>query len=590
MTSAPSDIQKETLQSVAEHQNNEIIGLVSWIVCSLFAVLDAWASRRYTDPDGISYLDMSDALTKQNWHLLINPHWSPLYPFLIGLAAWLTHPSAYFEIPLAHAINLAVFFCCFASFEFLMRRVVASSRSNTPNSGVATVSTAPAWIWQLLGYSIFAWSTFVLIGGLRRLTPDLCVATFVYLDAGLVLKLRAAPNKMFSSLLGLTLGLGYYAKAILFPMAAVVIVAAFFVIGSWRKALLPLAVTLSVFGAMAAPLFALISEDVGRPSFSESGRLNVVWQIHHEPMLPFYAAESDSKLVHPMQLLHAHPNVFAFAGGPSSTYSPWFNPSYWNAGADAAFELTAQAQTILRNAKALLADPYMTAIWGLIAAGFILLLFSKDVPHRLQYFRPTWPLLLIGAAGIVCYLLVLVLPRYIAPFLVLICLGVFPFVLVRRSVQPSKKLALVSLLAAGCLMAPTVMLLALHVFMPIPALRGNGGIHYRVAQSLNAAGLHPGEAVGIIGSGWDAMIWARMARVHVVAQIPPEDTNEFWSADTHMRSNVYDVFALEGATAIVTEQKPPDSGFEEWHRLADTSYFVHFLSPSVHSLVDRYPG
>jgi len=38
--------------------------------------------RQYTDPDGISYLDMSDAVLRHNWHLLINPHWSPFLSIL----------------------------------------------------------------------------------------------------------------------------------------------------------------------------------------------------------------------------------------------------------------------------------------------------------------------------------------------------------------------------------------------------------------------------------------------------------------------------------------------------------------------------
>ena len=63
----------------------------------------------------------------------------------------------------------------------------------------------------------------------RMVTPDLCVATFVYLDSGLLLSLRASSQRSrICLLLGLTLGLGYFAKAILFPMAFVFIASRIF--------------------------------------------------------------------------------------------------------------------------------------------------------------------------------------------------------------------------------------------------------------------------------------------------------------------------------------------------------------------------
>ena len=59
---------------------------------------------------------------------------------------------------------------------------------------------------------------------------------FVYLDVGLLLSLRVSTKRSrICLLLGLTLGLGYLAKAILFPMAFVFMVVAWFVIGEWQK-------------------------------------------------------------------------------------------------------------------------------------------------------------------------------------------------------------------------------------------------------------------------------------------------------------------------------------------------------------------
>jgi hypothetical protein len=55
-----------------------------WTAFILLALLEVWTGRNYTDPDGISYIDMSDGVLAHNWRLLVNAYWSPLYPFLLG--------------------------------------------------------------------------------------------------------------------------------------------------------------------------------------------------------------------------------------------------------------------------------------------------------------------------------------------------------------------------------------------------------------------------------------------------------------------------------------------------------------------------
>ena len=105
-------------------------------------------------------------------------------------------------------------------------------------------------------------------------------------------------------------------------------------------------------------------------------------------------------------------------------------------------------------------------------------------------------------------------------------------------------------------------------------------MYYQTAQSLNSEGVQPGQAVAIIGSGWDGMFWARLARVHIVAQIPAENADDFWHiSDSRVKAGVFDAFAKAGAKAVVSEETLPSEGFADWQRVGDTSYHVHFLAP-----------
>jgi len=288
------------VQLSCEEKRQSWIKAACWGVCIVLALIEIWSGRNYADPDAISYLDMSDALLRHDWRLLVNPCWSPLYPFLLGTGTWLVRPSAYWELPLVHVVNFVIFLGALLSFEFLLRQVICGlGQENNPQDANPAVPLPP-WMWRILGYSLFSWSTFVLVNGLRKVTPDLCVAALVYLDAGLVLRLRTPARKFCTFLLlGATLGLGYLAKALLFPMAFVFMAVAWLAAGGWRKTVLPASATLLVFGAVAAPLFLGISKAVGRPSFSETGTLNYALHVSGHKFPPFYPSNPPPYLKHP---------------------------------------------------------------------------------------------------------------------------------------------------------------------------------------------------------------------------------------------------------------------------------------------------
>jgi hypothetical protein len=578
MTTDPLNERENAFQRLGEDSRYKLTRLICWIICIGFALLEAWSQRQFINEDGISYLDMSDVLLRHNWHLLINPIWSPLYPFLIGVATWLTHPSAQWEIVIVHALNFVIFLAALASFEFLLRRVICVlGRENGPEDG-ASGEPRPVWMWQLLGYSFFAWSTIGMMWAPRMITPDLCVATFVYLDCGLLLGLRASTNLSRTCLLiGLTLGLGYLAKAILFPMAFVFIVVAFFVIGEWRKAALPLAMTFLLFGAISAPLLIFMSSRVGRPSYSEAGNMNYVWHVNYFD--PYRASASGPPLYlkHPMTILHRHPDVFAFREPLAYTYPPRQDMEYWSAGANAAIDPRHQLGVIGGNLTLLFTDFHIAPMWGLIGGALILLLIRPNAPRRLRTVLQSWPLLVPGLVAPCLYLLILVEPRYVAPFLVLMLLGLLPGIFLRNPKGAAERGAISTVAVAASVMVLTALLVVYHL-AGFPHEEG-GELWLQVGKSLNAAGVQPGDDVAIIGDSSPGCRWARMARVRIVAQILREDVKDFWQISSPgIKADVYDAFARAGAKAVVAEATPPPNGFAGWQRLGNTDYYIHFLA------------
>ena len=582
-----SDNQEKAAQTLREDQRYKSTRLVCWIVCVVFALLEAWSQRQFINEDGISYLDMSDALLRHNWHLLINPIWSPLYPLLIGVATWLTRPSAQWEVPVVHVLNLVIFLGALASFEFLLRQVICVLGRENGREDADSAAPLPVWTWQLLGYGLFAWSTFGMLWAPRMVTPDLCVAMFVYLDSGLLLSLRASSKRSRTCLLlGLILGLGYLAKAILFPMAFLFMVVAFVVIGDWRKAVLPLAMAFLVFCAVAAPLFISMSRRVGRLSYSEVGNLNYAWHVNHVNAgkaagLSYFPSASGppSYLKHPMTLLYKRPDVFEFREPLAFTYPPRQDMEYWGAGTKVVFNPRNQLRAIGENLTILFADSHIVPMSGLIMVGLLFLLMSPNAPSRFKNVLRSWPLFVPGVAALCLYLLVSVEPRYVAPFLVLVLLGLFPGILLQNPNDAAKRTAISTVVIATSVMVLTALFVIYHL-AGFP--RGEPLERFvQVGESLNRAGVRPGEEVAIIGDSSDGCRWARMARVRIVAQILREDTDDFWRvSDPRVKAEVYDAFARAGAKAVVAEETPPPGGFADWQRLGDTHYYVHFLAAS----------
>jgi hypothetical protein len=589
MNAKVSDDPEKNLQTFREDQKSKFVVLVCRIACVCFALLEAWSQRWFINEDGVSYLDMSDALIRHNWHLLVNPIWSPLYPLLIGAATWLTRPSAQWEVPLVHAVNFFIFLAALASFEFLLRQMISVFRRENGKEDADSAVPLPVWIWQLLGYGLFAWSTVGMIWAPRMITPDLCVAAFIYLDSGLLLSLRTSLNKSRICLwLGLALGFGYLAKAILFPMAFVFMFCAFFMIGEWRRAVRPVAVTFLLFCAIAAPLVISMSKRVGRPSYSEAGNMNYVWHVNHFNPYLASASSPSSSLKHPMTVFHRSPYVFGFREPIAYTFPPRQDMEYWSAGVKASINPRDQLRVIGENLRVLFTDAHIVPMWALIVAGLILLLVRADAFWRFRKVLESWPLLLTGFAGPCLFLLISVEPRYVAPFLVLVLLGLFPGVLLQNPKVAAKRTAIAAMAVAASVMVLTSLIVVYHLAGYPRSERGLGEMFVQLGESLNGAGVRPGEDVAIIGASSDGCRWARMARVRIVAQVLREagegqgdlDVADFWDQDPRVQSEVFDAFRRAGAKAVVAKNAMPFGALADWKRLGDTHYYVHFLTLS----------
>jgi hypothetical protein len=559
------------------------LSVIFWLAAATLGIGQAWAGRQVMNPDGIAYLDMGGAYLRGDWATAINAQWSPFYSWILGLAVTLASPAPGWEFPLVHFVNFGIFLCSAACFEFFLREMVSYHRKRQETEPGGERAALPERWLIALSYTLFAWSSLVLIG-MSEVSPDLLVSAFIYLASGLVLRIRRGRATLATfALFGLVLGLAYLAKAPMLPLAFVFFGVAMFSTGNVRRAWPRVLVAMLAFLLVSAPFIFALSSAKGRLTFGDSGMLNYAWYINGTTRFVHWQGEDPASGTpyHSTRKILDTPAIYEFASPFRTSYPPWYDPSYWYEGVTPRFDLKGQIKVLASM---------IGTWWGIffnLQRGFpliflILLYASCDRWSRLKEMARHWELLVPALAVFAMFSLVNLESRYVGPFVALFWIGLlFALKMPDRDKSPR----LVSGVAVAMIAALTLAT-AISLGRQFPDGREAGSkAQWEVASELHRVGVGDGDAVASIGDSFRAY-WARLARVRIVAEIAARgpldeitagDTAAFWKADRYVRALAYEAFARTGAKVIVTDELPKDADHDGWQRLGGTSYYFYPL-------------
>jgi hypothetical protein len=548
--------------------------LLLWCGGIVVALLQAWAFRLGTSPDGLSYLDIANQSAQGNWHSLINGYWSPLYPFLLSLAFRLLHPSPYWESTVAHFVNFGIFVASFVCFEIFMKALIHNQRTYNPNPDGEVI---PEWALWLLGDSLFVWATLLLIH-LERLLPDLLVAALVYLAAAEVLRIWSGKSGWIAyARFGAILGIGYLAKAVMFPLAFAFLVCALFAARPIRRTIPRAALALAVFILVATPLISALSRQKGRVTYGDVGMIAYAEFVNGARRYVHWQGGplGTGMPVHPTRMLRADPPVFEFATPILGSYPPWYDASYWYDGISNKFILRHQLSAIRYTVEEYIGIfPYMAGSF----VGFLgMALFAQAHGFSWTKLRLYWPIWMPAVAALGLYALVYVESRFVVPFFVLIWMALFAGLRFPKSESAKALVASLALATALTTCIGTAWLGSRALFralQPVPF------VDWQVAQGLQKMGVRPDDKVGSIGNALDAY-WAHLAHVRIVAEIPIWGIPSFWDSAASSHSEVFEDFAKAGATIVVSDRFPPNASSEGWREIGTTGYFVHAVGSAA---------
>lgn len=550
--------------------------LYCWLAVSVTGLLEAWGHRFQVDFDGVSYLDVAENYLRGNWHDAINAYWSPLYSWLLVIPLSFLHSSLYWESTLLHLVNFAVLLASYAAFEFMLSELVRCPQALCANE--ETTISLPEGAWRILGLALFLYSS-LFLANYNGSTPDMCVTVAVYAAAGLLLRIQSARAGWGTyTSVGVVLGMGYLAKAAMFPLSFIFLCAALFATPSRPKARLKLVATLLAFALVAGPWVGVLSRSKGRLTFGDSGKLAYTGAMSDAWKSGFkgFTTAREPHALHPITILATHPETLGFASPVGGTFPPWYDGTYWAEGTEAHFRLSSQL-AILHGSY----DAYLDILEREVAllAGLLALLLVQGT-FRLYISRLArfWILWIPSLAAIGMYSLVLVQTRYVAAFLTVIWVSLFAAIrLPNAGPMPRWVLAVPTaiLLVVAIPIARSVVSDVYRCFRPQPYQQ------WELAQGLQQAGVPSNHSVAIVGLPEDTFEWARLAGVRILAAIPPEAVDEYWSTPPDMQAQVDARFHQTGAIAAISFGPPHGQNLAGWAELGSSSYFVRLLPDAL---------
>ncbi|MEO5798701.1 MAG: hypothetical protein ABIZ70_02740 [Gemmatimonadales bacterium] len=376
----------------------DFLALLSAAICIALGIV----SYNAINPDGVAYLDLAARLREADWGHFVQGYWSPLYPFLIAVAAAATGREGADLIGLVHLLNPLI---------ALFGVVVVWWAARQSDNRLFARAAFPA----LLVCSAQA-------PRVEAVTPDLLLVALVAMIGFELLR----PNGVRWRRLGVLMGIAFLAKTSMWPWLLASLIVRLFAARSGdarREVAKSGAICLAVMLLWIVPL----SIKSGTPTLGSAARLNACW----------YTRECDSRSPDTHAGNHQRYQTISFGASQATvavltgtpwTYAPWSDPTEWAAGVTSYESISPTVQEVVRYAftqLVLVFVPWMWHVWLLIVLPLAFLTRRPGIWRELALEqRSALVVLLLGLLGLFQFIAVHVEPRLIAPFVLLFTLGV----------------------------------------------------------------------------------------------------------------------------------------------------------------------
>lgn len=558
---------------------------LDWWLSALILVIaagDAWASRHQVNADGISYLDLGNVVFAHGIRAGANIAWSPAYTWVVGAALDVVAPSRAHELLVVMAVNLVIVVVVLVTFAWWLRELFALLRHRRVGLVVSES------VIRVLAYGVLAWATLTEVTA-GVVTPDMLLVAVAFAATAALMRIaRLGGSPAIWLGLGVLLGIGYLVKAgFVVPSLVACAACAVLTPGGGVRRVGAFALALTACVCVAAPFVAVLSGKEGRLELGDYGTLNYAWDVDGVThFLNWTGGDGEfGRPAHPTLIANA-PLTFAYGAPIGGSIPVWYDPAYWYAGVKPRLvvggQIRALASSVKATLRAVLVGPLV-----LLLVPLLLLWRGRGRDPGVPEEQTRWSrralraigdhaYLALAIAGILTYLPLLVVTRYMAAYIAILAITAFLLVcgrFGRRDLprQVADRVALAALLVGTLTFAYAALRPADHVAGQLAGGDAPGTSDLRVARALTRAGMGAGSGVAFVGESNDVLsaYWARLDRDRVVGNI--EDVNgAFWRLPSNAQSSRLAMLqSRSGARAVVTDE-PQARLNAGWVRIAGT--------------------
>lgn len=524
------------------------------LTTSLILVLQVAGGWRRINGDGVSYLQIGQAILGNHFRAGYAGYWAPLYGIVGALSASAAEMAGLDRLAGVQGLNLLLalgnVIACVCFVQGLLRYL------QIPRDSLRGLAL------QLYALGLLA-LLLTRYGSVTLVTPDLAVSALVFWAGAETLKLlRETFDRRSALRIGVIFGIGYWFKSTFFPLWFVWLAIALGILWRRRAEWRGLALASAVWLSLAAPLVAKTSEAAGRLSFGENGRLAYLWYVNGIPNRYWQGQPPEHGTpVHQMRRLVGNPKVYEFGDVfPNAAYAPWYDPAYWYAGARVRWSLTGILRSIRANLggmRRLWLSRFLLPFTFLMVAGLIL------AAGRIVFRGVAW--LAIFAAAPFSLILIHTEPRFFYAQTVMLLVTGASVLLARRADEKyaGTLVILLGILAMG----------AWGIGFWTAAHSGDQPELNAIKLAFKKEGIQAGARICSIANTAGTGNWAWYSRVRVVAEMPLAEYQRVVTERGALPAEVETAFSEAGCVAAVATLGPGVPKPEGWVEIAGAANY-----------------
>ncbi len=486
---------------MAKDRTTTILAVVAAVLCLALGYL----ARLALNPDGVSYLDLAATVPRHDWSHFVQGYWSPLLPLIIGLFSWATGLTGPELVPVAHAIS-AIAAAATAGIIWRWNGTVAATR---PLFGRFAIAAFLLCSWGL--------------PKIEAVTPDV-LALLVAVAICHELLASGGRRWLFT---GALLGLSFLVRTSAWPVLLLLVPLRLW---SAADAAARRRVWWSTATCAAVMLTWIVPMSIksGRPTLGSSGRLNFSWYINASSSRLPDGDRGVNSAYHDLSLGDGQTiTVATFDDAQSWTYEPWGDPTAWSDKVTSEVDHVPAPDQLIGYWLRMSGWAFAWWLMPMLLTTILPIYLLSRRPRLGRELRTTQRnaciVVVAGLAGILQFVAIHVEPRLIAPYAIMLALGVIwwctaaPPVASPRVAPPMRRLlGWICVVAALAAAVPTFA----ESIESTARLTETTQRLDAVRQQLSTVVRGP-FPIAIIGPAAPVLSAAYWSGVHVTMQIPP---------------------------------------------------------------------